>query len=1328
MNLPEGQENTTAVCKLSVRNIPDEMRAWELYNILTALNDFQVISIKIRSEKTQKGQDNGNQPERLLNELLNHTPKSIFRMDTSVNETTKIQSFLDELQSKGSLKELTFCKQKEYTLGEVPKRLTKLKKANYMSPEDQKIQEIDLFLSQLRNTYVQKKQNSYQAGSKPALPGFNLLEAFTKGSNDGIEFGVGKGESNLLSTNEKKSANVVVIGEINCLRSLYLNKEIRYRNTHPIYIHFTGLEAGMSPANIAKNKRFYLHKKSIMCQNLELGFFGPIHEDNFCSYWDTQLIKKQNDGVTLSYFWTDEQKKSSKKVEIMFEVPKFESFIKIEFAFNATERICIEKEGENITKSIYFETSYSPRFRMMKYNDNEYFNPFYNESWERIPNFALSPVGDQLLNMHLTQFIVIKLAFSTEMNQELEKFLERIEQAGTEVEKHHQVLSYSVLDAKLPYLTMERLNGSKLSYETKYGLLAALSQKKVDLYRITSEVLTEFEKVDEAVLEKTLKDISCRDWKAKSSEKEKLKKSFSEIFWAIYEENKTSKELWSKKKLSFEMMKTKRISVTPTKIIYYTEEAEISNTVLRKYKDEANNFLRLTFSDETGEAIKNMKYISKTRFEGLIKELKILKKGYKFLAFSSSQLRNNSLWMFSETPDLTVESIHKKIGDLGDIKNPAKYAARLGQLLSASLPALKIDLTKIKVEVHDDVTVKDEKGEIKYTFSDGIGKISTNLIDQIKINLKIKGVVSAIQIRYGEMKGVLVGDPTLADNTIIFRRSMQKFKDSSFNYSLELLDYSKYRAGYLNRQIIMLLLTNKVLPEVLNTLQIDNIQDLLKIDNLDTNLFRYVNNDHHLSPTRDLLQGCFEANVDVQKEPFVRGILETIRVRSFINLKEKCNILVKDAARLTGVLDEYSLLKPGQIYVCISESNGVKKEDYRVIAGRVIVTKNPCLHPGDIRILEAMNTVEICKRFGHLVNCVVFPAIGTRPHTDEIAGSDLDGDQYFVSWDQRLIPRRVAEPMNYVAKKRIEQEVSNEAIINFFVEYTNNDVLGKIDNSHLAFADQDSEKFARNPFCQELAELHSDAVDYAKSGVCPSVKYLTFAKLWPDYMGKDFELSYESKNILGELFRDIKFEIENRGIKDIYKKGLKISSDEIQIDEDMIYDGFENHLGKSLEILKEFYKDLRALMEFFSIQTEYEVFSGNFLKLMVKGKKYNLEKLQESVVNQIQALQDKFLEVILEEFNDESEVNDESGNFLPIILEKASALYIASYYNQNCQIENVNAAMMKINYKESFEPFFATFDVQFIGFPWYVFKEALFQIKKENLKNKLQLEEEFEEK
>jgi len=36
-----------------------------------------------------------------------------------------------------------------------------------------------------------------------------------------------------------------------------------------------------------------------------------------------------------------------------------------------------------------------------------------------------------------------------------------------------------------------------------------------------------------------------------------------------------------------------------------------------------------------------------------------------------------------------------------------------------------------------------------------------------------------------------------------------------------------------------------------------------------------------------------------------------------------------------------------------------------------------------------------------------------RPHANECSGSDFDGDIYFVSWDQSLIPIRMVEPMDY---------------------------------------------------------------------------------------------------------------------------------------------------------------------------------------------------------------------------------------------------------------------------------------------------------------------------
>jgi len=132
---------------------------------------------------------------------------------------------------------------------------------------------------------------------------------------------------------------------------------------------------------------------------------------------------------------------------------------------------------------------------------------------------------------------------------------------------------------------------------------------------------------------------------------------------------------------------------------------------------------------------------------------------------------------------------------------------------------------------------------------------------------------------------------------------MNKFTSNKYLNKLELLDYSKFRFGYLNRQIIILLITLGVDPEVFSKMQQKNFEELDKKDFTDGNIFAYLNNDNHLSPTRDLLKDCISCDVNLMNEPFVKGVYETIRVRSFINLKEKANILNKKSVRIMGVLN-----------------------------------------------------------------------------------------------------------------------------------------------------------------------------------------------------------------------------------------------------------------------------------------------------------------------------------------------------------------------------------------------------------------------------------------
>ena len=73
-----------------------------------------------------------------------------------------------------------------------------------------------------------------------------------------------------------------------------------------------------------------------------------------------------------------------------------------------------------------------------------------------------------------------------------------------------------------------------------------------------------------------------------------------------------------------------------------------------------------------------------------------------------------------------------------------------------------------------------------------------------------------------------------------------------------------------------------------------------------------------------------------------------------------------------GCLDETRTLKYGQVF--IQASNKANDRMIEQVTGKVVVAKNPCLHPGDVRILEAVYHPVL----DHMVDCVVFPQQGLR--------------------------------------------------------------------------------------------------------------------------------------------------------------------------------------------------------------------------------------------------------------------------------------------------------------------------------------------------------------
>ena len=182
--------------------------------------------------------------------------------------------------------------------------------------------------------------------------------------------------------------------------------------------------------------------------------------------------------------------------------------------------------------------------------------------------------------------------------------------------------------------------------------------------------------------------------------------------------------------------------------------------------------------------------------------------------------------------------------------------------------------------------------------------------------------LSAIQVRYGGAKGVLAVDPYLADNTILLRKSMVKYKCEYRD--LEILDRNKYRAGYLNRQIILLLVSLGVDEKLFEDIQNEYLQNLENCSLKDASIFKYFNANYDgelmsVKPITHLIRKLVNMEIEFQNEPFVKGIINTLKTRGYQTLRKKANILVPKATRLIGVCDEYSILAEDEVYCAVCE-------------------------------------------------------------------------------------------------------------------------------------------------------------------------------------------------------------------------------------------------------------------------------------------------------------------------------------------------------------------------------------------------------------------------
>ena len=192
----------------------------------------------------------------------------------------------------------------------------------------------------------------------------------------------------------------------------------------------------------------------------------------------------------------------------------------------------------------------------------------------------------------------------------------------------------------------------------------------------------------------------------------------------------------------------------------------------------------------------------------------------------------------------------------------------------------------------------------------------------------------------------------------------------------------------------------------------------------------------------------------------------------------------------------------------------------------MLIYRNPCLHPGDVRVVTAVDRPQLA----FLMNVVVLPvAEGGRSLAAACSGGDLDGDMFSLIWDERLIPPKscVIPPLDYdslaaEAAKDATSESKTCSLSEFYIKVMTNDSLGRVAHLHLALCDL-MPCGAKDPLALELAKSQSLAVDFPKTGIAPKVPEEALVMVdtngFPDFMEKPLEITYKSKKLLGSLFR-----------------------------------------------------------------------------------------------------------------------------------------------------------------------------------------------------------------
>lgn len=299
------------------------------------------------------------------------------------------------------------------------------------------------------------------------------------------------------------------------------------------------------------------------------------------------------------------------------------------------------------------------------------------------------------------------------------------------------------------------------------------------------------------------------------------------------------------------------------------------------------------------------------------------------------------------------------------------------------------------------------------------------------------------------------------------------------------LKISRFSYAFLNRQFIVLLNDLGVTDGIFAELFVEAARDIHGMAK------RYQEQQATAEDLRRATAATYSVKPMIKngfhKDPCFQDLLKVLECRLLYDLRWRNRIEIKKGVFLLGIPDETGTLREGEVFCRYQD---VDDEDATIVTGLCWISRAPALHPGDIRRVQAVDREEL----RHLRNVIVFNTKGERDLLNMLGGGDLDGDDYTLVWDERLMFGSNVEPMNYDAPKPLTVDVVMEQHVKEnFVNYLKNDasnssacsldrsltllliqILGQVDNAHLAWAAA-PDGGPRSARCLALAEIHSAA-------------------------------------------------------------------------------------------------------------------------------------------------------------------------------------------------------------------------------------------------------------